>query len=71
MSRKLPDLMTVQQVIAETQLPEPTVRSILRKLPKVPNPTRTVIVRRKDVEAAFEGKFGGKWPVYSGGKTCE
>jgi len=54
MTRRLPELLTVAQIVAETGLPESTIRSILRTLPKVATPTRTVIVRRRDFEAALQ-----------------
>lgn len=47
--RKLPSLMTIEQVIEETGLPRNTVRSLMRRVPRVDTGMRRVLVRRSDV----------------------
>jgi hypothetical protein len=47
--RGLPDLMTSEQVREETGLPAATVRSLLRRVPRVECGMRRVVVRRSDV----------------------
>lgn len=51
----LPQLMTFAQVRDETGLPDNAVRTLLRRVPRVPGPGRSILVRRADVEAAIAG----------------
>lgn len=41
--------MTIEQVIEETGLPRNTVRSLMRRVPRVDTGMRRVLVRRSDV----------------------
>lgn len=53
MPRSLPQLMTAEQIQAETGLPPATVRSLMRRLPRVETGMRRVLVRRADVFATL------------------
>lgn len=46
---RLPELMTTEQVMEETGLPRNTVRSLMRRVPRVDTGMRRVLVRRSDV----------------------
>ncbi len=50
MKRSLPELMTIEQVREETGLPAHTVRSLMRRVPRVDTGMRRILVRRADVE---------------------
>lgn len=45
-----PDLITPAQFQQETGLPASLVRSIFDRVPRYPQPTRRIVVRRVDLE---------------------
>jgi hypothetical protein len=56
-SRTLPALMTPKMISAETGLSDNEVRALLRHLPRVKLPHRKIAVKRRDVEAALQGRM--------------
>ncbi len=53
MPRSLPELMTPEQIQAETGLPRNTVRRLVRRPPRAETGMRRVVVRRADVFATL------------------